>query len=398
VSDNFIDHVTRPTIYVWQRPWSAFHVCGVTGLLFAFLLTMSLVLYRGLNPGVMLALTLTAVATFLGLAMLSKIIGGEEQLVSYHHEITILVASAVVLRQLHQPILPYLDITVLGIGLFRACGRVGCLMVGCCFGRPWCWGVRYRLEHAAAGFASYYVGVRLFPVQAVEALWSFGIVCSGSVFVLTGHAPGTALAWSVAVYGLGRFAFEFARGDPARPYLWGFSQAQWISLSLLFLVVSAGYGEVLPSQAWYAWATAGMLLTLLAVASYRHIQGTASHELLHPRHVREVAEALASVSPLATGDTSRPLQTSSGEQRCGRTAIHIRETSLGVRISASHFTSPTGQLEHYALSSQGEMTEEAANVLARLILQLKHATGSGALMKGGRGVFHLFIHPLTNEV
>jgi hypothetical protein len=398
VSDNVIDHVVRPTVYVWQRRWSAFHVCGVAGLTFATLLTMGLVLCRGLNLGVMLALTLTAVGIFLGLAMLAKIIGGEEQLVSYHHEITILVAGAVVLYQLHQPVLPYLDITVLGIGLFRACGRVGCLMVGCCFGRPWRWGVRYRSEHAAAGFAPYYVGVRLFPVQAVEALWSLGIVCSGVVFVLTGHAPGTALAWSVVVYGLGRFAFEFARGDPARPYLWGFSQAQWISLSLLCLVVLAESGAILPFHAWHVGALTGMLLTLIAVVSYRHLRNTASHELLHPRHVKEVAEALTSVSPLATGDTLVSRQTAPVRPYCGLTDIHVRETSLGVRISASHFTSPAGHLEHYALSSQGEMTQEAANVLARLILQLKHATGSGAVLRGSRGVFHLFIRPLASEV
>jgi hypothetical protein len=391
--------LVRPKVQIFQRSWSAFHVCGAIGLAFALLLTMGSVVSRGLSPWVMLAVTLTVMGIFLGLAMLTKIIGGEEQLISYHHEITIMVIGAILLWLLTQPILPYLDVTLLGVGLFRACGRVGCLLVGCCYGRPCRWGVRYRPEHAAAGFAPYYVGVRLFPIQAVEALWSLGIVFVGSVFVLADHAPGTALAWSVVTYGLGRFAFEFVRGDPVRPYLWGFSQAQWISLLLLSLVVWAEYADLLPFSPWHIGAVTWMVLTMLAVASRRHLQNTALHALLHPRHVKEVAEALTSCPPLVTEGVSVPRQAAPARQPSVLADIQIRCTSLGVRISASQIISAAGCIEHYALSARtGEMTEETAKVLARLIVQLKHATSPSKFLKGDRGVFHVLIHPLVNEV
>src|SRR5439155_22019386 len=101
----------------------------------------------------------------------------------YHHEIDVMINAALLLWLLGQPLLPYLDLTILGIGMFLACGRVGCLMVGCCHGRPHSWGVRYKQEHADAGFAPYYVGVRLFPIQAVESLWVLSIVIVGNFFV-----------------------------------------------------------------------------------------------------------------------------------------------------------------------------------------------------------------------
>lgn len=107
-----------------------------------------------------------AVIIFLGMVMATKIITGEERLSYCDHEIVIMVVAALFLWLTHQPILFYLDITILGIGTFLFCGRIGCLMVGCCHGRPYHWGVCYRPEHAAVGFPPYYVGVRLFPIQA----------------------------------------------------------------------------------------------------------------------------------------------------------------------------------------------------------------------------------------
>ena len=117
-------------------------------------------------------------------------------------------------------------------------------MVGCCHGRPHRWGVCYREEHAAVGFTPYFVGVRLFPIQAVESLWVFCIVTTGVTFVLNGRPAGAALAWYVVTYDLGRFCFEFLRGDPDRPYLWGFSQPQWISL----LLMCGWYGRRWPAS------------------------------------------------------------------------------------------------------------------------------------------------------
>ena len=69
---------------------------------------------------------------------------GEERIIYYRHEIAVMVVAALLLWLLRQPLLPYLDVTILGIGMFLTCGRMGCFMVGCCHGRPHDWGVCYR--------------------------------------------------------------------------------------------------------------------------------------------------------------------------------------------------------------------------------------------------------------
>ena len=133
-----------------------------------------------------------------------------------------------------------MDVTILGVGTFLAFGRIGCLMVGCCHGRPCHWGIRYRQEHAEEGFAHYLVGVRLFPIQAVESLFVFAVVMIGAVAVLRGRPSGTAFALYTIGYGFVRFCLEFFRGDTDRPYTLGFSQGQWLSLWLMSGVASGG--------------------------------------------------------------------------------------------------------------------------------------------------------------
>lgn len=385
IFNSYLDKLVRTEIQMLHGLRPAFQVCGCTGLALAILLAMTLVNYRGLSPWVMAGIVLGAVSILLGLTMITKIITGEERIINYHHQIAVLIVTAVSLKLVGQPVLAYLDATMLGVGLFIACGRIGCLMLGCCHGRPHRWGACYRDEHAEAGLVSYLVGVRLFPVQAVESLWVFGIVFVGSTLVLSGNAPGDALAWYLIMYSAGRFFFEFMRGDPDRPYYRGFSEPQWTALLLIGTVVGVEVVGSLTFHPWHAVALAGMILAMLAIALSRRFRRTTTHQLLHPRHVREVAEAIELVSGLASERTTL---------NCAM--IDIGCTSLGIQISASKIKHTTGDIEHYALSTQnGMLTQEAASALARLIRQLKPHPGLHTLLQGNQGVFHLLCYPIA---
>ena len=396
--NGYLDKLVRPEVHLLHRSRPAFQVCGYTGLALAIGLALILAAHLGLSLVVIAAIILAAVLTFFGLVMATKIMTGDELIIYYHHEIAVMIVAALLLRLLRQPVLPYLDVTILGIGVFLVCGRVGCLMVGCCHGRPSHRGVCYRPEHATAGFTPYYVGVRLFPVQAVESLWVLCIALTGIAFVLNDHPPGTALAWYVVMYDLGRFGFEFLRGDPNRPYLWGFSQPQWISLLLMCGVVWAEMVGILPFHLWHAVATACLALAMIAITLRRRFQRTAKFQLLHPRHVREVVEAIELV--LDSGDEEPAIGqwTVLPRQTPMSTSVLLGCTSLGIQISASKIAGAAGCIDHFALSSRdGGMTEETARVLSRLILQLRRAAGPGEFLKGNREVFHLLIHPVTKK-
>ena len=269
-------------------------MCGVIGLALALILALALTARRGLSLWMMLGISLAAVITFLGLSLAVKGVTGRETLVYYYDEFAVFLAANGLLHLLRQPVLAYLDATLLGVGAFLACGRVGCLLVGCCHGRPGAWGVCYREEHAQAGFSPYLVGVHLFPIQAVEAIWVAGVVIIGAGMVWNGAPPGAGLAWYGVAYGLGRFVFEFFRGDPLRPYYAGFSEAQWISLLQLTGISVAEATGQLPFQAWHLAAAAILAGILLILFLLRRVPVFARQRLLQPRHVYEIARTLKS--------------------------------------------------------------------------------------------------------
>jgi hypothetical protein len=354
-----------------------FRVCGYCGVALAIALAMALTGKTELSCWVMGGITVAAVTSFLALACLTKIVTGEEQLIYYHQEIGVMLVTALVVKALHRPVLPYLDITIMGIGMFLACGRIGCLMVGCCHGRPSAWGIRYRQEHAAEGFAPYLVGVRLFPIQAVESLWVLFVVIGGSMFVLQGRPPGTALAWYTIAYGSARFAFEFVRGDTDRPYTWGFSQGQWLSLWLMLALIGMELTGQMAFRTWHAGIVLGVIAIMLVATVRRKLDRTQRFQVLHPHHVSEIAEALRLTS---AADAS------------GGKGVTLAATSMGVQLSSQEILTEKMTIRQYAFSRRnGRMERETAATLADLVMQLRHRIGSPELLAGEQGVFHLLV-------
>jgi Prolipoprotein diacylglyceryltransferase len=348
-------------------------------------LMLTLARLSGLSVLVMAALVVADLVSCLALIMITKIILGEERLTYCHHEIAIILVTALLSWLLAEPVLSYLDVSILGLGLGLMCGRVGCLMAGCCHGTPCRCGVRYGPEHVAAGFSPYYSMTRFFPVQIIEAMWVGGTVAIGCLLVLLGFTPGAALSLYICAYGAGRFFLEFVRADTDRAYLWGFSESQWLSLLLMWAVVLGDFLRILPFQWWHVATTALVSLTMLAVATSRRLKREVNYRLLLPRHIEEIAQALDSTSNHADGNGA-------GARHHARRGIPIDCTSLGVQISAGRIKVAGKFLYHYALSNKtANMTEASARSLARLILQIRHPAGKSNIIPGNRGVFHLLV-------
>lgn len=122
----------------------------------------------------------------------------------------------------------YFPVFVPVFPLVHAVGRIGCFAVGCCYGVEAQWGIAFAHSPVAPN------GVKLLPVQLIEAgaevliclllLW-----CAGRRV-----ANLRLLGLYLAVYAPIRFVLEFFRGDVERGFLWGLSTSQWISI-LIFL-------------------------------------------------------------------------------------------------------------------------------------------------------------------
>lgn len=375
--NDYLDRLAERERRVFRLPLAGFRAAGCIGLVLAVLLAQMLVTVQGLPTWVMVVVSAAAVLTFLGLTLVTKLIVGEERIINYHHQIAVLAVAAGLLELLHQPVLPYLDATMLGVGVFIACGRLGCFTSGCCHGRPHGWGVCYGDEHAASGFPRYLVGVRLFPVQLAESLWVLGGVVVGVGLVFAGQPPGAALSWYLVAYAVGRFGFEFLRGDPDRPYWRGFSEAQWTSLLLTWVVAGAEIAGLLAFQAWHATAAVGLALGMGVIAIGRRSRGIRA-QLSHPKHISELAAALEEV----------------GAHGAGPAGVHIARTSLGVRLSGGRVPEGAGYQDHYTLSLEsGGMTEPVAADLARLIARLRRVSEKPRAIGGRQGVFHLVLDP-----
>lgn len=343
----------------------AFRLCGSIGFLAACGVALGVSAATGLSLATEGALIAVAVAVFLGLALATKAVSGREQLIYYHHEIAVLACVAAVAALLDAPVLGHLDATALGLAAFLSCGRVGCLLVGCCHGRPARRGIAYGERHAAEGFPAYLVGIRLLPVQAIEAMVAIVLLAAGLV-ALSG-APGDAFGVYVTGYAVARFGLEELRGDAVRRYWHGLSEAQWTSIAVASAMSAMAAAGWVPGLAEHAAATG--VLAVAALLLTRRASRTTG-DLLHPRHVRELARLFPGA-------------------RDGSPAVAV--TSFGVRLSAGL----TDGTRHYTVTRSGRaLDDDEAERLARVIVWLGGGGRRPAhLVRGQASAVHVLLPP-----
>jgi prolipoprotein diacylglyceryltransferase len=107
-----------------------------------------------------------------------------------------------------------LDRTMAACLICSGFGRLGCLSYGCCYGRAWAHGIRYRdvrakviRELGAAGAEP------RAPAQLVSALLAFVVALLMLLVLALGAAPGFASALAALCYALGRFHAEALREE-----------------------------------------------------------------------------------------------------------------------------------------------------------------------------------------
>jgi prolipoprotein diacylglyceryltransferase len=375
----------------FTSPFHSFQVWGLTGLAIALPFSTAIAAHAALSPVLMALIGLMSFATLLGTKLASKILTGKETLVFYWDAIAVLSVVGAIPRVLHQPVSSYMDATILGAGLFHSVARLGCLSAGCCHGRPSHWGIRYGKSHAECGFPSHYVGVRLFPVQAVESLFVFFLVAIGTAIVWKGAPPGTALSFYVTAYAFGRFFIEFARGDAERPYFWNFSEAQWTSAGLLWAVVFTEYRQLLPASRGHLLAAIALILCMTVVAAKRRLDGSRRFALQHPHHMRELAQAMRQISAAAFA----PRAANSSANTPASPPVFT--TSRGIQISGSGIEAGAQDIQHYCFSSRRTaLTPAQADILVRTISLLRNERGPLELLQRRPGIFHLFLASVPN--
>jgi hypothetical protein len=384
VMNRALDGIAQTTVTIAGRRLPAFRLFGVLGFGLGIAAGTGFAAARGLSPWPVIGLGAVAAATFLAVAAVVGDENGRERLVYYHHQLAVLTTTTALLVIVHADLRAYLDCVAVGLGIFLFCGRIGCLMVGCCHGRPAPIGIRYRAEHVRAGLSAHRAGVRLLPVQALESMWTL-VSVGAAVAASSSYGAGAGMATYVLAYALGRFFLEFGRGDGARAYLWGLSEAQWTSVALSAAVIAAEAANLVPKIG--VELLAGALLpcaataTVLLTAARNDPEGV----LLTPRHLDEVTSTAAHLLARAAADTD-PLND-------GPVApfVHIAETSQGLSISASTASRPDRAEHRFGLSRPAGLSVGTARALADLLGRLLGEVSPPAVLTRGNDVFHLTV-------
>ncbi len=142
------------------------------------------------------------------------------------------VACVLYARLKQVPLWRLADILAPSIALGQALGRIGCLLNGCCYGRP-CqlpWAIRFP-EHNAAGAPS----TPVHPTQIYESLLSLALYAGLAWLYRRKKFDGQVFGLYMVGYALFRSFVEMFRGDyPQYQYLGGWATpAHLVSLFLL---------------------------------------------------------------------------------------------------------------------------------------------------------------------
>ena len=149
-----------------------------------------------------------------------------------------LIAAVVVciyqLRKHRLPLWASGDLFAPGIALGYMVGRLGCLMAGCCYGKPAAvpWAITFTDPVANLNVGTP-LNVPLHPTQLYESLAGLVILVLLLVLERRGRSfPGRTFWLFVLFYSVSRFVIEFYRGDDRGMILGLLSTSQFISIVL----------------------------------------------------------------------------------------------------------------------------------------------------------------------
>ena len=143
-----------------------------------------------------------------------------------------LIALLISLRIQKKDIFQNLNIFATVLPLGHAIGRIGCFVSGCCYGMEYDGPLSYT--YTVAMDINTPIGVTLFPVQLVEALFLFALFFVLLFLYLKFKNKYLVTFVYCYSYAIIRFVLEFFRGDKIRGvYL--LSTSQWISLLAIIL-------------------------------------------------------------------------------------------------------------------------------------------------------------------
>jgi phosphatidylglycerol---prolipoprotein diacylglyceryl transferase len=140
-----------------------------------------------------------------------------------------LLTSVPVLRVLHVSLPAFWDVAIFTILVGMFFTRIGCLLNGCCGGRPCTWFGLYLPNRDG-------MWEKRLPTQLLEASWAAVLLICAVLLRRSAPFPGALFLFASLGYAAGRLLMEFGRERPRNAS--GFSIAHVISLVITLLSIS----------------------------------------------------------------------------------------------------------------------------------------------------------------
>lgn len=118
------------------------------------------------------------------------------------------------------------------IPLFHAFGRIGCFLVGCCYGIESRFGFVYK--YSPNILTNH---VTRFPIQLVEAGFNLILFIVLNNLYKNNKFKGNLIYIYLISYSILRFIIEFFRGDSYRGFVFGISTSQFISIVIFIFSI-----------------------------------------------------------------------------------------------------------------------------------------------------------------
>jgi phosphatidylglycerol:prolipoprotein diacylglycerol transferase len=144
------------------------------------------------------------------------------------------VAGIIYIRWKKMPLWKTLDVLAPSVALGSVFGRIGCLLNGCCYGRPTNlpWGLTFT-NPQAHDLSGTPVGIPLHPTEIYDALLNLVLYGFLAWLFRQKKFDGQVFATYLLCYAVTRSIVEYFRGDYTNlHYHLGLTPAQWISVPI----------------------------------------------------------------------------------------------------------------------------------------------------------------------
>jgi phosphatidylglycerol:prolipoprotein diacylglycerol transferase len=137
-----------------------------------------------------------------------------------------IICGVLYLKKKKIPVNSFLDIVIPFVALAQAIGRIGCLLNGCCYGRPSELGLYFPVHQRV-----------LIPTQLYSSILLLAIFVVLRLIQERTHKEGVVFAAYLLLYSLKRFFIEFWRADNPQ-VIFGLSLFQLFSIALFIIAVA----------------------------------------------------------------------------------------------------------------------------------------------------------------